>query len=363
MRCVIHIGTEKTGSTAIQRYLLHHKDELSLSGVHCCESYGKGNNRAFAAAFTAPDRRDDYFRQNDLDDPESRKQWFESLAAQFDTELQETGETIGTFLISSEHLHSRLQSASEVRAVADFVLPRFSSVEIRCYLRRQDELALSRFSEALRAGYAPPALLPKGQRPLSTQPAPYFDYAALLDRWALAFGDAAVHPRIFSRESLFKGDVVADFLQSIGQRKAPESKVIRANEALPATTQAAIYMLNRHMAKPHSVEGRVLRKRLVAMAEQMGISGDSLLPCKTAARNFYQKFEAGNREVAKRWFGRDTLFVEDFSRYPLESTRLDSSRVASLLGGLLLAVAGEGENSDSFGPVLPKKPLPDFNWS
>lgn len=363
MRCVIHIGTEKTGSTAIQSYLQHHRRELGAAGIHCCESYGKGNNRAFAAAFTAPSRQDDYIRQHELDDPGKRTRWFESLAAQFDREVREAGRSADVFLISSEHLHSRLQSPEEVQAVADFVLPRFDSVEIRCYLRRQEELALSRFSEALRAGYAPPALLPKGYWFRRNKLAPYFDYAALLDRWALAFGDSAVRPRIFSRNTLHHGDVVADFLLALGQAKAPDSRVKRVNEGLPAVTQAAIYMLNRQTAQPRSAEAKTLRKRLIAVANELGISGSSILPSADAAREFYGRFEAGNAEVAKRWFDRDTLFEDDFSKYPPQATQINSAEVASLLARMLLVVAGEGGlNPDSLGPVTPEKPLPDFEW-
>ncbi|MEJ2523509.1 MAG: hypothetical protein P8080_11660, partial [Gammaproteobacteria bacterium] len=69
-----------------------------------------------------------------------------------------------------------------------FLQPLFEEVRVRVYLRRQDELALSFYSQKLRAGFIPPSIMPLANLKRPRQP--YFDFDALLSRWAAVFGEA-----------------------------------------------------------------------------------------------------------------------------------------------------------------------------
>ena len=87
MRAVLHIGTEKTGSSSLQAYLSRGAGELARSGVHCCSSAGHGNNRALAAAFMDPGESDDYTRLHGLDDEAARASWRAAFLEAFAAEV------------------------------------------------------------------------------------------------------------------------------------------------------------------------------------------------------------------------------------------------------------------------------------
>jgi hypothetical protein len=60
MRCILHIGTEKTGTTALQTALSSQREYLSNNGICYAKTPGGLNCRSLAAAFTSLGNRDDY---------------------------------------------------------------------------------------------------------------------------------------------------------------------------------------------------------------------------------------------------------------------------------------------------------------
>ncbi len=187
MRCILHIGTEKTGSTSIQKFLLRNQKALQASGVHVCTSAGEGNNRALAAAFMSDNKKDDYINQHKFEHANARQRWKEALCEAIATEVLQARRSANVFLISSEHFHSRLQKAGEVMALHTFLSPLFDEIKVFCYLRRQDQMAVSRYSQSLKAGLTPGALLPLNVVRQGQGVRRDFDFRALLDRCARVF--------------------------------------------------------------------------------------------------------------------------------------------------------------------------------
>ncbi|KGE04731.1 hypothetical protein [Pseudohaliea rubra] len=333
MRAVIHIGTEKTGSSSLQAYLCSGAGELAVAGVHCCTSAGDGNNRALVTAFMDLEESDDYTRLHGLDDTETRAAWRAAYLEAFEAEVAAC--TADLFVISSEHFHSRLLAPAQVAALAAFLRPLFDDIQVRVYLRRQDELALSFYSQKLRAGFIPPTILPLANvRRSPRTPPPYFDFQALLERWADAFGEAAVYPCLYDRSLLQGGEVVSDFCHFAALPLLDVVLPSPVNTALSAPAQAALLRFNeccggdRESRERH----RPTRNALAAYLQAHG-AGRSVLPARAEAEEFYAAFAAGNAAVARRWFGREQLFNEDFSRYPEAPAPVDWERAAALLAG------------------------------
>jgi hypothetical protein len=337
MRCIIHIGTEKTGSTAIQRYLWTNRDALMETGVYLCRSMGEGNNRALPAAVMSLEKEDDFTRRMSFASAEERRAWCRTALGRLEEEIHEVTGQAEIFLISSEHFHSRLQHPDEVRALKDFLAPHFDEFEIVCYLRRQDRMARSLYSQALRAGYTPETTLPlarmKARKPGNLPP--YFDFSSLLQRWADAFGEHSVKPLVYSRGGFHGGDIVHDFLHTTGLRSDLPVQPEPSNPALSCDAQAVLLRVNALLERDVRSDANRLRDALVDYLER-NAPGKSRLPTEEEAREYYRYFEESNSQVARRWFDRAELFDDDFSQYPAEPPLADPDRVADLLAGFML---------------------------
>jgi len=70
-------------------------------------------------------------------------------------------------------------------------------MKVVLYLRRQDELAVSRYNTRIKNGQTRREIFyPKDAS------SPYYDYRRLLDHWSAVFGKEALRPRIFEHQRL-----------------------------------------------------------------------------------------------------------------------------------------------------------------
>jgi len=338
MDCILHIGTEKTGSTAIQHFLHNNWAQFKAQGTHICRSVGEPNNRGLPAAFMSEEKSDDFLRRMKHENIKGRRRWRKRLLKDFLKEVSQAKVKSNTFLISSEHFQSKLKSLDEVRNLHTFLQPLFRSVTVICYLRRQDQLAISRYSEVLRAGHVLRSPLPamdkkqRGNLPL------YFDFEALLDRWSDAFGEDNIEPHVYSKKDMLDGDVIHDFVRAVGLQ-LPESrgpKSGNSNMALSAEAQTVLLGVNKTLRELGRREPeRLFRARLVRYL-QIHSPGKSCQPTASEAMEFYSVFEPSNNAVAKRWFNRERLFEADFSEYEERTTSVSAERVAEIMAGFLL---------------------------
>ncbi len=342
MDLILHIGTEKTGSTAIQEHLARHREDLLASRIGFPDFLDSNNHRALASVFIADSLDDDYLRARHLVEPAPRRRHRDKLLRALGRQLESLEGEVDRYLISAEHFHSRLLTPEEVRSFTDAVTPMFDRVRVICYLRRQDRMALSFYTQKLRAGYIPPTILPIANvRRRHPDLPPYFDFEALLDRWADAVGPEAVEPVIYSRASLIDGDVVADFYHRIGCPLPESAEPPRANESLSCAGQMALLAFNR--AHGGDLESR---SRCRPEREQLNrflqseARGPGILPSHAEAEEFLRAFAPSNGRIARKWFDRDELFPDDAGEYPEREAAPDWEAAAELLARF--AMVGEG---------------------
>jgi len=297
-----------------------------------------GNNRALPAAFMSGDKKDDFIRQHKLDNVDARQLWKEATLESISREVLQARQSAKAFVISSEHFHSRLLRTDELMDLYSFLSPLFDDIDVFCYLRRQDRMAVSLYSQVLKAGFTPDAFFPLDVSSQSRDFQLYFDFQALLSRWAQAFGEENVFPRIFSHDALINSDVLDDFLQVTGVGFAGERDPVKKNLSLSEEAMATLLWLNRRMVTASPTSAKVLRKEIVSYLED-NLVGEVGRPEAAEAKVFCNAFTRGNEAVAKRWFGRATLFDEDFSEYPVVKKAVDNERVLDIFVGFMLSRA------------------------
>ena len=174
-RIILHIGTEKTGTTSIQHALAHDRDALAARGFLFPQLFGSENHMEIAV-YAADDGQQMELRLHELDKakcdlPEYRARLRQKLADEV------ADSACHTMIISNEHCHSRLLTPSAIQRLKDLLTPFCPNIEVQVYLRRQDQLAVSLHSTRLKLG---------GEGPIFPDTAPalplYFALDKLLPR-------------------------------------------------------------------------------------------------------------------------------------------------------------------------------------
>lgn len=325
----LHIGTEKTGSTSIQKYLLENRVALARAGFLYPESAGILSNFkliAFAklddgeAVLPVMNRRhgseseraswEQAFRRD-------HRQELEKFAATDETESGGGSVDPGTcrkvVMYSSEHFHSRVRKYSEIEKTVGFLREFHEEVRVICYLRRQDKLAVSAYSTMLRAGHDA-AFSVRASEGRSR----YFDYLDLLEQWDRAVGRKNLYVRHFARDSLTGGDVVEDFCSLVGIdfNNPGYARPVNQNESLSRTASHLLRVFNRTLKARGFPERqkRSLRRRFVDSLENLTDDFPQEIPDRDWAQTFYGNYRADNENVSEHWMNGKP-FSEDFSEY------------------------------------------------
>jgi hypothetical protein len=220
MKLLLHIGTEKTGTTSLQHWLHRSDTQLRSSGVWFARCLKRPDNRWIAVVARDGNDPDDGFIDAAIDDPEAHTAFASRIAQELKTEVEDA-QALGCriFLISSEHLHSRLDRRS-LKRLHGFLAPLFQEIEVLCYVRPQAELLQSRLSVAVRHMTIGSQFFDKlGKRS-------YFDYHALWKRWSSTFDKVTFAP--WKRNP----DVVRDVCNRLGLNPELFPQPIRRNKAL-----------------------------------------------------------------------------------------------------------------------------------
>jgi len=311
---ILHIGTEKTGTTTIQEFLHLNRNLLAGMGIYFPKSIGVRNHRPLASWCLPDNRNDIYLRMNNLTGCHERKAWKVAFIEKFEEELVHMKPEIKRVIISSEHFSSLLNQPSEIETLKLLLDKWFSHIKVIVYLRRQDLLAVSLFNTAMKAGLRQKSIF-VGFSPQYK----YFGYKNLLDKWCLVFGKGSIHPCIFEKWEWKNNDLLADFRNICRipeglNYKLPEDKNLSYSET---THEVAILFNSLFKNDLSGNDLNTLRKIRHQLMETVNkkYPGPGKNPLRQEAVDYYEIFKESNNIVAQEWFGREKLFNEDFSMY------------------------------------------------
>jgi tetratricopeptide (TPR) repeat protein len=309
---ILHIGTAKTGTTTIQRMLLENRDRLLARGFCFPRSPGEKNHTRLAIAVAPAGRADKMARTTrEAGDAAYVTGRFEAdLAA----EMADLPDSVHTCIFSNEHCYRKVDSVEAAARLKALLDPHFDRYRVVVYLRRQDEMAVSVYSTRLRSGAAHDAVLPEvaGNEGYLRR----FDWHALVERWAAAFGPDAVAPRLFGRETFVGGDLLEDFFDVCGLSSDGLVRPEVTNSALAAPAQEFLRRLNHLMFGEDGADDDKA-PQFVRHFVDAHFSGRGRRPARAEAEAFVAHFAESNESLRRGWFpDRAVLFGSDFSRYP-----------------------------------------------
>ena len=323
---VVHLGGPKTGSTAIQRFLSVASRALAERGILYPDVGLRGfghHDLAFLIGGGYPEWAT----------PQSRG--LNALVGDLHTALRRSEHRV---VLSSENFFLQPEPERLREAIESAESGR--RVRLLVYLRRQDDLVVSWYNQAVKAQGFSGSFAECLQKTESL-----WDFEAQLERWADAFGQDAITVRLYESSQLAGGEVVADLLAELGTDPeglpAPEHSV---NSGLCRELLEFQRQINR---LPLTVQEkrRFHREWIELSARTRGtdVFDDTPVVGPAGRRAILERFSAGNRAVARRFFGREELFTEPLPSgpEPPEWSGPDPA-VTQLALGWLLARTGSG---------------------
>lgn len=342
MDLYLHIGTEKTGTTSIQDFLKSNRGRLLARGVQYPKLPGPANQISLSTAALEEVQRsiEHIFDLHSLADLAAFR---ESMSATLSEAF--SGSTSKIAILSNEHCSSRLQNRAEVQTLYDMLRPYFDRMFIVVYLRRQDEFLLSTYSTSVKTGLRWPLALP----PEGFKRDRRYDYWKLLSRWAGVFGRDAMICRRFERSALKGGDVVEDFLETVGVENDPAfERPPNKNESLDAVSLEFLRLMNGYLGSRGPV-----RFRLHQLLAKIGKGPLLTLPAEELAE-FMGTLRESNRKVAEEYFGGARDDSDDPLFAPLKFSRPRVEQPQMTLDDALKVMARvwAGANEDVDGGLL-----------
>jgi hypothetical protein len=296
MKLTVHIGSAKTGSTSVQAFLQTNQKLLGKKGVYMPKSFRFRNHTAAALACLPFERTRQLGRNFKLKTEAEFGTFQRDIVAGFNHELNALNDNAHV-VITSEHLQSRLTKTHHVEAFRSLFASRFDTVEIVVYLRPQVEMLASLYSTLLKTG-GKDTLDETLTRLTRGQYSAYYDFQALIKRWASVFGEEAMNVRAYAALDMANGGAVSDFCEVLGlpgndpAYVAPE----KTNTSISETAQAVLLRLNRtKRLKPKK------RRRVVLWMEENAPGKAARLDTQSAAL-FHKKFKEGNQWVTETYF-------------------------------------------------------------
>lgn len=341
---IVHIGTEKTGSTSIQDFLYKNAHYLKAHGfLYPFRSCGLiSNHRLVLCSQKSPDPA--LARMNRLQlDPVAIDTWKKNVIRKLSLEvrtfqsrsLRQVRLRKPVVIYSSEHFQSRLTEVEDIARLRNFLRTMHDRVRIVVYVRRQDHMAMSAHNTSLQGGNTQRF----GFDNIPNADTPYYDLLGLARRWASVFGKDAITVRQYSRKTLLEGDVAKDFanvagITRIGRGKTALKRPLtlltkpsadwsrfrfkRSNPRLSHTALETLLAFNALAEDDEALQGaskQAIRQSLISELHNATDEFGTLLPAREDAERFYDKFRDNNRLLASEWMGGKG-FSDDFSMYP-----------------------------------------------
>ncbi len=310
--CILHIGTEKTGSSSIQAFLTQNRQALIKEGKLYLDSGSIGSQWEFVALAHRNPWTMDTGKVLGITDETSRqsfkKTFLENIKQQF-----HRAEKTSVLLISSEHFHSRLSTVDMIQTLKTILDPFVENYKIISYFRRQDELAVSHLTTRIKSGYqGTDADLPK-----KNHPGVYYNYAKLITTWAEIFGQDVIQGGLYGPLSKKENGLLKDFCNkcqiNINGKLLPNW----LNPSVSAEGLSFIKGLNNVYKNQSNLLSAKECHDLIQYCSAQN-PGKYYPISKSQAKDFYKQYSESNTRLGELLFPDKPkpLFSNDFSQYP-----------------------------------------------
>lgn len=301
-KITLHIGYNKTGSSAIQSYCNQNRESLMKAGV-CYPRAGILDSAHYGIS--------EYFIGHPVKTGvHSEREFLATLKQEI------SGCGCNNVILSSEYFTiANPDHITRLKATLQEIAPEYQ-VQAIIYLRRHDLWFESLFNQAEKTAPSPPWEMDIRDYVLHIlgTASPECSYLRVINRWAGVCGDGSIIVRPFEAGQFTGGTLITDFFHALGVKLPDDADIAtgKHNESLSREVLYAIGAVKRSLSKAAVME---LMPHLVRSA---GAGSDSIVPADYGTLNnahrhsIYMFFLPEYNAIARRFMGRTQggLFID-----------------------------------------------------
>lgn len=310
--CILHIGTEKTGTSTIQSFLNLNREDLSKAGLFYPTTSTRGSQWEFVAISHPTPWDTDIGKELNISNQAEKSAFRDLCLANIESQAKLVPKA-DVLLISSEHFHSRLTEIEMIKELKSALDPLVEKFRIIVYFRRQDELAVSFYTTRIKSGYqGSDVFLPTAGKQLL-----YFQYDELFDRWAKVFGADTICPGLYDAVRKQENGLLMDFcrLAEIDYKglTIPKWK----NKSLNSDGLSFVKSINYMYKDKVDLLSDIDRLHLINICSELNV-GRFFPISREQAKAFHDQFAENNARLQQLAFPHipPPIFNSDFSFYP-----------------------------------------------
>jgi hypothetical protein len=153
LKIIVHIGTEKTGTTSLQIWMHENERALVRAGIWYCSTLGRTVNSLASVYAAGVSAGPEMLHIAGVHDEDGLDDFRQTVAADFRAEFKKAMKSgCSAFVIRSEHLHSRVTNEQQTERLKSLWAGFDVTEEFILLLRPQADLARSLQSTAARSG-------------------------------------------------------------------------------------------------------------------------------------------------------------------------------------------------------------------
>jgi len=335
--CIIHIGTDKTGTKTLQWFFARNRLNLSRSGILYPKTFGETNHFFLSTALCNINKIGHRRKEFGLTQKHLIETFRNEILDSFRKEIQK--ENCTKLLISSESLYVNMNTIEEIKRLKNFLDEFVNKYKIIVYIRPQHEHQISGFSTRCLMGSTDKQILPRVKEAKSyiiyekiigrvKEAKSYINYEKIIGMWALVFNDENVFPKIFARKEFQDENIKKDFISFLGLNWNDFEDTENRNLSISANAQRFLLEINQYLPEFIGNKKNPNRGDLRLLISDTQ-KGKGLFPTRKESEDFFKIFTKSNEGFRKKWFPeREKLFEVDFTKYPEQVQRypeIDSS--------------------------------------
>ena len=325
---ILHIGTQKTGSTSIQKFLGLNQELLKEQKFLMPKSIDIGNNHhRWITSFAVNAEKHDGFLINL--GYESKQQQLQAISTKLEKFREECDKSApnSRWIISSEHLQSELQTKEAIFKLKHILKESFGKVKIILYIRDPLATTISLWSTQIKYG-AKLASLPMPRHPLYEKVS---NHKRTIQNWESVFSRENITVALFQKKDFINNDLIQDFCYRSGITYSEKFKLPKiANKSLSLLGMKSLGYINRYL--PHYIKTDNEERPLKLNKSRANISQyvsnftskyPKYIPSKDELLSYREYYKESDEWVTENFFqGNKTLWNDTFNELSSDNKRI-----------------------------------------